>query len=104
MLTDVRILFICLLLNCIVSIVGSVFSVATFAKNMLYLESIRNIEANLARALIIIGLFACCKPQVSYVGIGSLISGIYVLLCNCRYTKILLPEIHIRRNYFDFCN
>lgn len=98
---DVICLFACLFLNCIISIVGSVFSVATFVTNKLYLESLRNIEANLARALIIIALFIMLKPRVCYVGIGSLISGIYVLYRNVYYTKILLPDIKIKRSYFE---
>lgn len=98
---DVCLLFVCLFLNCIISIVGSVFSVATFVTNKLYLESLRNIEANLARALIIISLFVLLTPRVCYVGIGSLLSGIYVLGRNIYYTKTLLPEIHIRKKYFD---
>lgn len=98
---DVKLLFICLFLNCIISIVGSVFSVATFAMNKLYLESIRNIEANLARALIIIGLFALFAPRVSYIGAGSLISGVYILIRNIHYTHVLLPYIRISRKHFN---
>ena len=98
---DIICLFICLFLNCIVSIVGSVFSVATFVRNKLYLESLRNIEANLARALIIVGLFVLLKPRVCYVGVGSLLSGGYVLYRNVYYTKKLLPEIYTKKEYFD---
>lgn len=102
LVSDVRLLFICLFLNCLLSVIGSIFSVATFARNKLYLESLRNIESNLARALIIVGLFAFLNPRVAYVGLGSLASGIYVLICNLYYTKKLLPEIKIQRNFFDF--
>lgn len=102
LVSDVRLLFICLFLNCLVSVVGSVFSIATFARNKLYLESLRNIESNLARALIIVGLFAFFNPRVSYVGVGSLVSGVYVLICNLYYTKKLLPEIKIQKSCFDF--
>ena len=102
LIADVKLLFACLFLNCLVSIIGSVFSVATFARNKLYLESLRNIEANLARALVIIGLFALCDPKVSYVGLGSLISGVYVLFCNFHYTQTLLPEVRIKRRSFEW--
>ena len=101
LLPDVRLLFVFLFLNCILSIVGSVYFVATFARNMLYLDSLRNIEANIARALCIIGLFALSSPRVCYVGIGSLVSGVYVLARNVQYTKKLLPQVHIRRKYCD---
>lgn len=98
---DVRLLFICLFLNCILSIVGSVFSVATFARNKLYLESIRNIQTNIARAACIIALFVIFNPKVWYIGFATLISSMYLVFCNIRYTKELLPEIRIERTYFD---
>ena len=101
LILDVKLLFTVLFLNCIISVVGSVFSVATFARNKLYLESLRNIESNFARALCIVALFAILQPRVSYVGIASLIAGIYVLLCNIYYTKKLLPEIEIKKSYYD---
>lgn len=101
LLDDVRLLFICLFVNCFVSIVGSVFTVAPFAKNRLYLESLRNIESSLARALIIVGAFTLFGTKVWYVGLASLISGVYVLLCNIYYTKKLLPEIHVTRSYYS---
>ena len=99
---DVRVLFIALFLNCIISVFGSVFSVAAFATNKLYLESIRNIEANLLRAGCIALGFLLFTPRVSYIGLGSLLSGVYVLVFNMRYTKRLLPQIRIRKKYYDF--
>ena len=102
LVSDIRALFTALFLSCILSVVGAVFSVATFATNKLYLDSIRNIQGNLIRTLIIIGSFAFWKPRVCYVGIASLAAGIYTVLHNIRYTKMLLPEIHIRKKYFDF--
>lgn len=101
LILDVKILFSCLFLNCILSVVGSVFSVAPFTRNKLYLESLRNIESNIARLLIIVGLFALFVPRVWYIGLGTLVSGIYVLICNLYYTKKLLPEIHIKRIYYN---
>ena len=102
LLSDVRLLFIFVFLNCILSVIGSVFSVATFTRNMLYLESLRNIEANIARALCIVSLFALSEPRVCYLGAASVVSGVYILIRNIRYTKVLLPEAKISRKYFDF--
>ena len=101
LLGDIRLLFVCLFLNCLISVIGSVFTVAPFARNKLYLESLRNIESSIARALIIVGAFVLLGTKVWYVGLGSLISGIYVLGCNLYYTKKLLPEIHIQKKYYS---
>lgn len=98
---DVRWLFVFVFLNCVIGVIGSVFSVATFARNKLYLSSLREIEGNLARALCIIALFALSSPRVCYLGAASLLSGSYLLLRNIRFTKQLLPEIRIAREHFD---
>lgn len=102
LLSDVRWLFIFVFLNCILGVIGSVFCVATYATNNLYLESLRNIEAHIARALVIVGGFALTTPRICYMGLASLVSGGYVLLRNVRYTKLLLPQVKIRRSYFDW--
>ena len=98
---DVRWLFVFVFLNCIIGVIGSVFGVATFARNKLYLSSLREIEGNLARAMCIIALFALSRPRVCYLGAASLLSGSYVLIRNIRFTKKLLPEIRIAKEHFD---
>ena len=100
-LFDVKLLFGALFLQCIIGTVFSVFSVATFATNKLYLNSARSIESSLIRAVILILLFAFCTPRVSYLGITSLLVGFYVQIYNIYYTKKLLTEIHIKKKYFD---
>lgn len=101
-LCDVKILFAALFCNCIISTVGSVFSVSTFATNKLYLNSLRNIEANIVRAVVLVGLFIFFSPKVSYLGITSLLAGIYCMAYNVHYMHKLLPELHLRKDSFDF--
>lgn len=101
-LWDVKLLFAALFINCIVSTVGSVFSVATFATNKLYISSFRSIESSMIRAVVLIGLFAFFSPKVSYLGITSLLTGVYCMAFNIHYMHKLLPELHIKRTSFDF--
>lgn len=101
-LWDVKILFAALFCNCIISTVGSVFSVATFATNKLYLNSLRSIEANIVRAVVLVGLFVFLAPKVSYLGITSLLAGIYCMAYNVYYMHKLLPGLHLRIESFDF--
>lgn len=101
-LWDVKLLFAALFLNCIVSTVGSVFSVATFATNKLYISSFRSIESSLIRAVVLVGLFAFFSPKVSYLGVTSLLTGVYCMAFNIHYMHKLLPELHIKRSSFDF--
>lgn len=101
-LHDVQILFGLVFFGMILNIVTSVFGVATFAKNRLDLSSKRSIESNIIRVLVLFILFYKLTPSVSYIGVANILVIIYVLVTNIHYTKVLLPEIKINRNYFDF--
>lgn len=102
LLVDVQILFALLFLNCLIGIIGSIFSVATFVRNKLYLEYIRTAQASIARALIILFGFLFFTPHVWFVGLGGLISAIIVIIYDIKYTKILLPEVKIKKSNFCF--
>lgn len=98
---DVKLLFASLLLNCLLGTIGSIFTVATFAVNKLYLNYLRQIESNVLRVILIILLFVFFSPRVSYLGVTALIAGVYVIIFNIYYTKKLLPYIHISFKYFN---
>lgn len=102
LLLDVQVLFSLLFADCIVSTISSVFNVATFARNKLYLNSFRLIESNIIRVLSIVILFKCFEPHLFYVGIASLIQVVYCFIVNIIYTKKLLPEIKLSRRNFNF--
>lgn len=102
LLFDVQVLFALLFLDCIISTISSVFSVATFARNKLYLNSFRTIESNIIRVLCIVILFSVFEPRLFYVGIASVVQVIYSFILNVIYTKKLLPEIKLSRHNFNF--
>ena len=99
---DVKILFAAMFMNCIISTVGSVFTVSTFATNKLYLNYMRTMESSIIRAIVLVVLFAFFSPNICYLGITSLLTGVYCFVYNIHYTRKLLPFIHIKRQYFDF--
>lgn len=99
-LNDVRMLFLFLFLNFLFSMVASVFSVSTFATNRLYLQSLREIESNIIRSLLLIILFVFFNPKVSYIGIVAFIVVFYKSVFNFYYTKIFLPKVNIKKIYF----
>lgn len=101
-LWDVKLLFAALFMNCIISTVGSVFSVSTFATNKLYLGSFRSIESSIIRAVVLVGLFTFFSPKVSYLGITSLLTSVYCMVFNIHYMHKLLPELQIQKISFDF--
>lgn len=102
LIIDVKTLFAFLFLNCLVSTVFSIFNIATFVTNKLYLSSVRTIESQIIRTILIILLFYFFTPKVSYLGITTFICGIYVVAYNFYYSKKLLPNLKIKRSNFDF--
>lgn len=99
---DVKILFAVLFANCLIGTFTSVFTIATFATNKLYLNSMRQIESNIIRAVLTVLLFVIFSPKICYIGITALVMGVYVVIFNIYYTKKLLPGIRVSRKYFDF--
>lgn len=101
-LFDVRLLWILMFLNFITSIITSVFGIATFAKNRLYLSSFRQIQAQILRSLVLIICFAFLPASTWYIGLGILIYTTVVAIYNYKYIKELTPEIEFNHKYFDF--
>lgn len=99
---DVKILFAALFINCILSTVTSVFGIATFVTNKLYLSSIRSIESGIIRAIVLVVAFAIFAPKVSYLGVTSLLTGLYCAIYNIHYTKRLTPYLKLNIKYFEF--
>lgn len=102
LVSEVQILFALVLGGTLVSIVTSVFAVATFARNRLELESVRNAESNVLRVLLLIVLFYFFRPSISYIGIANVVVVIFMLVVNIKYTRLLLPEIEIKKSYFNW--
>lgn len=100
-LIDAKLLFALMFLNFIISIISGIFGVAVFATNKLYLSSIRNIAAQIIRVGILVIAYSAFKPAVWYLGLSACICTTYNLIWNIRYTKILLPDIEVKRKYFD---
>ena len=99
---DVKCLWALLFANFIINLIGNVFNVATFSQNRLELTSLRTIESNLLRVLVLMIAFWFFRPAVWYVGLASFICGIYVIVRNIYYTRRFLPYVRVKKNYFDF--
>jgi O-antigen/teichoic acid export membrane protein len=102
LMLDVKILFAVIFFNFMVTLISTTFSVATFAKNRLDLESKRSIEANLLRLAVILILFLLFEPHVAYVGIASMAMALYILFTNIRLKRRLLPELQFEPAAFDW--
>ena len=102
LISDVKLLLALLVINTIIGLMMNVFSIATFVKNRLELSSIRNIIASLIKAGVLSGLFIFWVPHLWYIGISGMLYTLYSSYANYRYTRILTPELKIRRTDFDY--
>lgn len=99
---DVKILWsFVFLLFCIQLICGRM-EIATFATNRLDLSAMRTMESNILKVVILVALYVFFEPKVWYIGVSSLICGLYIILANKHYMKTLVPDIKFSKKLFDF--
>ena len=98
---SVKYLFSFILANFIVTIVGTVYTVATFITNTLYLSSIANIVTALLRMILLCILYGTLPANVAYIGLATCISTLVGLFLNLYYTKKLIPDIKVKKQYIS---
>ena len=99
---DVKLLFAMIFANFSLSTAMTVWATAPFLKNRLYLNSVNNTASAVVRGLMILGLFLCLEPTVSFVGFATLISGCVVYGIQFFYKQSLFPELRARRQDFSW--
>ena len=99
LVADVKLLFLFIFLNFLFSILSSTFAVGTFATNRLYLTSLRTMESQVLRVLVLVLLFSLLSPHVYLVGIATVIATAFVMFSNLYFRKTLLPQITLHRKY-----
>lgn len=102
LLGDVQATFAFVFASLELSLVLSVFGCVYFIRNRLDLSAKRNIEGNLIRALVLIGLFTVLQPKIYYVTATMLIVYVYLCVTNVHYTRKLLPELRLNRRMFQW--
>ncbi len=102
LLVSVKQLYALIFLNFIISIVSTVFTVATFITNKLYIGSIINAVSYALKALLFYLFFSYLPITVAYVGVVSVICTTFVLAANMNFTRKLIPDIRISRKDFSF--
>lgn len=99
LVSSVRYLFFFILANFIITLISTVYNVATFITNTLYLSSIANIVTSLLRVFLMCLMFGFLPANVAYVGLSTCICTFLGLVINMYYTKRLIPEIKIRKEF-----
>ena len=102
LLFDAKVTFSIILVNFIVSLIGSFSGIVLYAKNMLWKGSFRSVESAILRILLIVLFFSIFCKRIYFVVLASFIAGLYCLTFNLYYTKKFSPELEIKKKYFSF--
>lgn len=97
---DVKLLFTLVFINFFLITAFTPWAAATYVTNTLYLKSLRTMESQIIKVIVITGLFVFLKPSIIYVGFASLLATIFVTVTSFYYKRCLLPEINVKKAYF----
>lgn len=98
---SVKLLFILTFVNLIISIIGNVFTVATFITNKLYLSNIANLLGASSKIFLLWLLFGTLSPDLVFVGISTIVNAVIILVMNVIYTHRLVGSLKIRISNFS---
>lgn len=99
---DVQILWSGLFINFIVGLIAAAFGALLFAANRIDVQSKRNAESYVIKAVILWGMFSLFIPKVWYIGLATLICGLYAMFMDMHYARKFYPDIRFDLKYFDF--
>lgn len=102
LIIDVKILFAVIFLGFFISLISSLFSVAVFVENKLYLTAIHNTEAAVLRLILTVAMFIFLPIHVFYIGIITLITNLYIIFWQYYYKRKYIPQLKVRIKKFEF--
>ncbi len=98
---SVKLTFGLTFLTYVLSVVTAIFTTATYVKNRVDINSIRDIISHLIKVVLIVGLFTFLPAQLYYVALATLGSGIFLLIANITVKRKILPDIKIDIKKFE---
>lgn len=99
---DIKVLFLLTFLSFLINLPGCCYNTATYATNRLDKSNFCNMIGSIIRIAIIMVLLLTMTPYVWYVGLGALISTMFMIFMNMRYKKQLMPQVNITIHHFNW--
>ena len=99
---SVKITFALTFLTFIISVITAIFTTATYVKNRVDINSVRDIMSNLLKVGVVLALFTFLPPQLYFLSCAMLASGLFLLVTNISVKKKILPEVTVRVRDFQF--
>lgn len=101
LVSDVKWLFTLMMGNFIISLIISVFGVATFIKNRLDYKAILSVLGNVLRAILLTVFFTFLSPKLWYIGCTTVICTTFLGFFEYYYKLILTPELKISLSLYN---
>lgn len=98
---SVKLLFLIVFLNFVLTTATTPFTTAAYIKNRLDITGIIKIIAYLVDAGVMVILFITCTPNVWFVGMGSLAASVVTFICTYILSKKLVPELVFNKDFFS---
>lgn len=101
LLFDVKIIFIMVLINYSLSLLGTSFSVATFIQNRLDLSALCSIIGYFINGIGTVILFWLFQPKIWYMALMAILISLFTIICNIIFTQRFTPELKICKKFFS---
>lgn len=102
LVSDVKILFILVLIKWAIGVIGTAFTVVAFIKNMTSITYRNEGISTLLYAITLGGLIYYTYIHVYYMAIGLLVAAVFNLCMNFYFTRKLAPELKIDLTGFSW--
>lgn len=99
---DVKVLFLLTFVSFLINLPGCCFNTATYATNRLDKSNLCNMFSSILRIAVILLLLLTVFPHVWYVGLGALISTLFMIFMNMCYMKQLMPQVDVSVQHFEW--
>ena len=102
LVTNVKITFGITFLTFVISVITAIFTTATYVKNRIDINSVRDIISNLIKIAVLFLLIGVFGVKLYTLATAMLASGVFLLLANISVKKRILPDVEISLKKFRF--
>ena len=102
LVTSVKITFGLTFLTFVISVVTAIFTTATYVKNRVDINSVRDIISNLIKIAVLFSLIGFFGIKLYTLAAASLAAGVFLLIANLNVKKRILPDVEVNVKKFRF--
>ena len=98
---QVKVTFFLSFVNMGASLIGTVYTAATFTTNKMHYASLVQMASNILKSILVFILFTILPAKIYYLSIATLAASVVTLIGNYRITRTLLEDFSVKISLFD---